>query len=67
MATRQALRMLGESAAEIPHIRQASLNWRPIEWRECSPSSELQSGQDEGARVGRRTKQQIKASKISKS
>lgn len=44
MATRQALRMAGESAAEMPHRRQASLNWRPMEWRECSPRSELQSG-----------------------
>lgn len=43
MATRQALRIEGESAAEIPQMRQASFSWRPIEWRECSPRSELQS------------------------
>lgn len=46
MATRQALRIVGESAAEIPHMRHASLSWRPIEWREYSPRSELQSGKD---------------------
>lgn len=43
MATRQALRMEGESAADIPHMRQASRSWRLMEWRECSPRSELQS------------------------
>ena len=47
IATRQALRMDGESAAEMPHMRHASLSWRLIEWRECSPSRELQSGGEE--------------------
>ena len=45
METRQALRMEGESLAEMPHIRHASLSWRLTECRECSPRYELQSEQ----------------------
>lgn len=43
MATRQALRMEGESAAEMPHMRQTSFSCLLIVCREHSPSRILQS------------------------
>lgn len=43
MATRQALRIEGESAAEIPHIRHTSLSCLLIVCREHSPRRILQS------------------------
>lgn len=43
MATRQALRIEGESAAEIPHIRHTSLSRLLIVCSEHSPRRILQS------------------------
>lgn len=46
MATRQALRMEGESAAEMPHMRQTSFSCLLIVCREHSPSRILQSARE---------------------
>lgn len=43
MATKQALRMEGESAAEMPHMRHTSFSCLLIVCREHSPRRMLQS------------------------
>lgn len=49
IATRQALRMLGVSAAEMPHILQVSFRRLLRDWRFLLLSRMLQSGKDSGS------------------
>lgn len=49
IATRQALRMLGVSAAEMPHILQVSFRRLLRDWRFLLLSRMLQSGNNSGS------------------